>query len=160
MTDSQLPSDPQEAESDPEAEAEAGQPRRRRRRGGGGGDVSIGANSTFTGVAIASGDSSRASAHVPGTRPEPARPATRAELHRYLTDLLAEIRSTEEELADRPAAVEVAEELVAETGGERPDRYRLSGMLAALQTAVGGATSLTGAVTVLVEAVKRLFGIA
>ncbi|QMU70158.1 DUF5955 family protein [Streptacidiphilus sp. P02-A3a] len=157
MTDSQLPGgEGDDAENEPDAGANRA--RRRGRRGGG--DITIGGNSTLTGVAIASGDSSRASAHAAGAAAEPARPATRAELHRFLTDLLAQLRSTEEELADRPAAVEVTEELVAETSGTHPDRYRLRGMLAALQAAVGGATSLTGAVTVLVEAVKRLFGIA
>ena len=151
MTDSQVP--------DGAAEPEPGGERQRRRRGGGS-DVRIGANNTFTGVAIASGDSSRASAHVPRTAAESAGPATRTELRRYLTDLITELRTTEEELADPAAAVVVATELAAEAEEEQPDRYRLAGMLAALQAAVGGATSLTGAVTVLVEAVKRLFGIA
>ncbi|MFE5332660.1 hypothetical protein ACFRCG_40400 [Embleya sp. NPDC056575] len=119
--------------------------------------VDIGENASVSESAIAVGHKARAEQTTTTGSAAPSAPRTPDELLAAVDELIVRIRATEATLTDREQALADAEELRHELTLTPPSRVRLKRTATSLRDAVGGATALSGAIALVIQAINTLF---
>ncbi|GCE02519.1 hypothetical protein [Embleya hyalina] len=119
--------------------------------------VDIGENANVAESAIAVGHQARAEQTTTTGSATRSAPRTPDELRAAVDELIVRIRAAENTLTDREQALADAEELRHELTLTPPSRVRLKRTATSLRDAVGGATALSGAIALLIQAINTLF---